>query len=126
MYVWLDALINYLSAIGYPDEKYKKYWPASIHVVGKDIIRFHAVYWPAFLLAADIEPPKRIFAHGWWTNEGKKISKSIGNVIDPNQIVKEYGLDTLRFFLLIEVPFGNDGDFSKKSLERRINNDLAN
>ena len=126
MYVWLDALINYLSAIGYPDEKYKKFWPATVHVVGKDIIRFHAVYWPAFLLAADIKPPKRIFAHGWWTNEGKKISKSLGNVIDPNEIVKEYGLDTLRFFLLKEVPFGNDGDFSKKSLERRINNDLAN
>ena len=126
MYVWLDALINYLSAIGYPDKKYKKFWPADVHIVGKDIIRFHAIYWPAFLLAAEIEPPKRIFAHGWWTNEGKKISKSLGNVIDPNTIIKEYGLDTLRFFLLKEVPFGNDGDFSKKSLERRINNDLAN
>ena len=126
MYVWLDALINYLSAIGYPNKKYKDYWPANLHIVGKDILRFHAVYWPAFLLAADIEPPKRIFAHGWWTNEGKKISKSIGNVINPNEIIKEYGLDTLRFFLLKEVPFGNDGDFSKKSLETRINNDLAN
>ena len=126
MYVWLDALINYLSAIGYPDKKYKKFWPADVHIVGKDIIRFHAIYWPAFLLAAGIEPPKRIFAHGWWTNEGKKISKSLGNVIDPNEIIKEYGLDTLRFFLLREVPFGNDGDFSKNSLQRRINNDLAN
>ena len=126
MYVWLDALINYLSAIGFPDKKYKKFWPANLHIIGKDIIRFHAVYWPAFLLAADIEPPKRIFAHGWWTNEGKKISKSLGNVIDPDAIIKEYGLDTLRFFLLREVPFGNDGDFSKKALERRINNDLAN
>ena len=126
MYVWLDALINYLSAIGFPDKKYKKFWPANLHIIGKDIIRFHAVYWPAFLLAADIEPPKRIFAHGWWTNEGKKISKSLGNVIDPDEIIKEYGLDTLRFFLLREVPFGNDGDFSKKSLKRRINNDLAN
>ena len=126
MYVWLDALINYLSAIGYPDKKYKKFWPADVHIVGKDIIRFHAIYWPAFLLAAEIEPPKRIFAHGWWTNEGKKISKSLGNIIDPNEIIKEYGLDTLRFFLLREVPFGNDGDFSKKSLQRRINNDLAN
>ena len=126
MYVWLDALINYLSAIGFPDKKYKKFWPANLHIIGKDIIRFHAVYWLAFLLAADIEPPKRIFAHGWWTNEGKKISKSLGNVIDPNAIIKEYGLDTLRFFLLREVPFGNDGDFSKKALERRINNDLAN
>ena len=126
MYVWLDALINYLSAIGYPDKKYKKFWPANVHIIGKDIIRFHAVYWPAFLLAADIEPPKRIFAHGWWTNEGKKISKSLGNVIDPNEIIKTYGIDTLRFFLLREVPFGNDGDFSKKSLQRRMNNDLAN
>ena len=126
MYVWLDALINYLSAIGYPDKKYKKFWPADLHVVGKDIIRFHAIYWPAFLLAAKLEPPKRIFAHGWWTNEGKKISKSLGNVIDPNEIIKEFGLDTLRFFLLKEVPFGNDGDFSKNSLQRRINNDLAN
>ena len=126
MYVWLDALINYLSAIGYPDKKYKKFWPANVHIIGKDIIRFHAVYWPAFLLAADIEPPKRIFAHGWWTNEGKKISKSLGNVIDPNEIIKAYGIDTLRFFLLREVPFGNDGDFSKKSLQRRMNNDLAN
>ena len=126
MYVWLDALINYLSAIGYPDKKYKKFWPANVHIIGKDIIRFHAVYWPAFLLAADIEPPKRIFAHGWWTNEGKKISKSLGNVIDPNEIIKVYGIDALRFFLLREVPFGNDGDFSKKSLQRRMNNDLAN
>jgi len=126
MYVWLDALINYLSAIGYPDKKYKKFWPANVHIIGKDIIRFHAVYWPAFLLAADIELPKRIFAHGWWTNEGKKISKSLGNVIDPNEIIKTYGIDTLRFFLLREVPFGNDGDFSKKSLQRRMNNDLAN
>ena len=126
MYVWLDALINYLSAIGYPDKKYKKFWPANVHVIGKDIIRFHAVYWPAFLLAADIEPPKRIFAHGWWTNEGKKISKSLGNVIDPNEIIKTYGIDALRFFLLREVPFGNDGDFSKKSLQRRMNDDLAN
>jgi len=126
MYVWLDALINYLSAIGYPDKKYKVFWPANLHIIGKDIIRFHAIYWPAFLLAADIEPPKRIFAHGWWTNEGKKISKSLGNVIDPDKIIKKYGLDSLRFFLLREVPFGNDGDFSKKSLQRRINNDLAN
>ena len=126
MYVWLDALINYLSAIGYPNEKYKKFWPADLHIVGKDIIRFHAVYWPAFLLAAGLDPPKRIFAHGWWTNEGKKISKSLGNVIDPNEVIKEYGLDTLRYFLLREVPFGNDGNFSKKYLEKRINNDLAN
>ena len=116
MYVWLDALINYLSAIGYPDDKYKKFWPADIHIVGKDILRFHAVYWPAFLLAANIALPKRIFAHGWWTNEGKKISKSLGNVINPKEVIEKYGLDTLRYFLLREIPFGNDGDFSIKSL----------
>ena len=126
MYVWLDALINYLSAIGYPDEKYKKFWPADIHIIGKDILRFHAIYWPAFLLAANIEPPKRIFAHGWWTNEGKKISKSLGNVINPDELIKQYGLDSIRYFLLREVPFGNDGDYSSKALKRRINSDLVN
>ena len=125
MYVWIDALINYLSALGYPDNKYKKFWPAT-HIVGKDILRFHAVYWPAILMAANIEPPKRIFAHGWWTNEGKKISKSLGNVINPNEIIDEYGLDHLRFFLLREVPFGNDGDFSVNALKKRINSDLVN
>ena len=126
IYVWLDALINYLSAIGYPDKKYKKFWPANVHIVGKDILRFHAIYWPAFLLAANIEPPKRIFAHGWWTNEGKKISKSLGNVINPDELVKKYGLDSIRYFLLREVPFGNDGDYSSNALKRRINNDLVN
>ena len=129
IYVWLDALTNYISALEYPDNKsqlWKKFWPADIHVVGKDILRFHAVYWPAFLMAAGIEPPKRIFAHGWWTNEGKKISKSLGNVINPKEVIEKYGLDTLRYFLLREIPFGNDGDFSIKSLTRRINNDLAN
>ena len=98
MYVWIDALCNYLTAIGYPDtnnNNYKKFWPAT-HIVGKDILRFHAVYWPAFLMAAGIEPPKRIFAHGWWTNEGQKISKSLGNVIDPYEIIDEYGLDQIR------------------------------
>ena len=128
MYVWIDALCNYLTAIGYPDTNnlnYKKYWPAT-HIVGKDILRFHAVYWPAFLMAAGIKPPKRIFAHGWWTNEGKKISKSLGNVIDPYEIINEYGLDQIRFFLFREVPFGNDGDFSKKAISNRINADLSN
>ena len=128
MYVWIDALCNYLTAIGYPDtnnNNYKKFWPAT-HIVGKDILRFHAVYWPAFLMAAGIEPPKRIFAHGWWTNEGQKISKSIGNVIDPYDIINEYGLDQIRFFLFREVPFGNDGDFSKKAIANRINADLSN
>jgi methionyl-tRNA synthetase len=129
MYVWLDALANYLTAVGYPDEKaekYKKFWPADVHMVGKDILRFHAVYWPAFLLAAGVKPPKRVFAHGWWTNEGQKISKSLGNVIDPYELIKTYGLDQTRYFLLREVPFGNDGDFSREAFVRRINSDLAN
>ena len=129
MYVWLDALTNYITAVGYPDtqsELYQRYWPADLHMVGKDILRFHAVYWPAFLMAADLEPPKRIFAHGWWTNEGQKISKSIGNVIDPYELIKTYGLDPMRYFLLREVPFGNDGDFSRSAMIRRINSELAN
>jgi methionyl-tRNA synthetase len=129
MYVWLDALTNYITAVDYPDtqsELYQRYWPADLHMVGKDILRFHAVYWPAFLMAADLEPPKRIFAHGWWTNEGKKISKSIGNVIDPYELIKTYGLDPMRYFLLREVPFGNDGDFSRSAMIRRINSELAN
>ena len=129
MYVWLDALTNYITALNFPDiksDKWLNYWPASIHMVGKDILRFHAVYWPAFLMAAGIEPPKRVFAHGWWTNEGEKISKSLGNIIDPESIVKKYGVDSVRYFLLREVPFGNDGDFSHTSMVSRINNDLAN
>jgi len=129
MYVWLDALTNYITAVGYPDTQsalYQRYWPADLHMVGKDILRFHAVYWPAFLMAADLAPPKRIFAHGWWTNEGQKISKSIGNVIDPYELIKAYGLDPMRYFLLREVPFGNDGDFSRSAMIRRINSELAN
>ena len=129
MYVWLDALTNYITATGFPDEEqnlYRKFWPASLHMVGKDILRFHAVYWPAFLLAADLEPPKRVYAHGWWTNEGQKISKSLGNVIDPLQLIETYGLDQVRYFLMREVPFGNDGDFSKGGMVNRINSDLAN
>ena len=129
MYVWIDALTNYMTAAGYPDmdsDRFKKFWPADIHMVGKDIVRFHAVYWPAFLMAADIELPKRVFAHGWWTNEGQKISKSVGNVIDPFQIVEEFGLDQVRYFLMREVPFGNDGDFNRQAMINRINSDLAN
>lgn len=129
MYVWLDALTNYITAVGYPDadsESFKKYWPADLHMVGKDILRFHAVYWPAFLMAAGIEPATRVFAHGWWTNEGQKISKSVGNVIDPLEEVEKYGLDQVRYFLLREVPFGNDGDFSREAMINRINSDLAN
>ena len=128
MYVWLDALTNYITAVGNPDTDCDlwKYWPANLHMVGKDILRFHAVYWPAFLMAAGIEPPKRVFAHGWWTNEGQKISKSVGNVIDPFELVEKYGLDPVRYFLLRQVPFGNDGDFSHKAMIHRLNGDLAN
>ncbi len=128
MYVWIDALANYLTAVGYPDEgteSYTKHWPANIHMVGKDILRFHAVYWPAFLMAADLPLPKRVFAHGWWTNEGQKISKSLGNVIDPFELIESYGLDPVRFFLMREVPFGNDGDFSRRSFVERCNANLA-
>lgn len=128
MYVWLDALVNYLSAIGYPDTNAPlwQYWPASLHLVGKEIIRFHAVYWPAFLLAAGLDLPKTIFSHGWWTVEGEKMSKSLGNFIDVRPLVEEFGLDQIRYFILREVPFGNDGDFSRRSLIGRINSDLAN
>ncbi|MCK6450052.1 MAG: methionine--tRNA ligase [Alphaproteobacteria bacterium] len=128
MYVWLDALTNYITAVGYPDESNPKwaYWPADLHMVGKDIVRFHAIYWPAFLMSAGIAPPKRVFAHGWWTNEGQKISKSLGNIIDPLKLIETYGLDQTRYFLLREVPFGNDGDFSHKAMVGRINAELAN
>ena len=129
MYVWLDALTNYVTAVGFPETEtgeYAHYWPADLHMVGKDILRFHAVYWPAFLMAADLEPPKRIYAHGWWTNEGQKISKSLGNVIDPYHLVEKYGLDQVRYFLLREVPFGNDGDFSHQAIVQRTNSELAN
>jgi len=129
MYVWLDALTNYITGVGYPETEtgeYAHYWPADLHMVGKDILRFHAVYWPAFLMAAGIEPPRRVFAHGWWTNEGEKISKSIGNVIDPFELIEKYGLDPVRFFLLREVTFGKDGDFSHGALIGRMNSELAN
>jgi len=129
MYVWIDALTNYISAVGYPDMNaadYRTFWPADVHMVGKDILRFHAVYWPAFLMAAEIAPPKRVFAHGWWTNEGAKISKSVGNIIDPHDLVARYGVDQVRYFLLREVPFGNDGDFSHRAMIGRKNGDLAN
>ncbi len=128
MYVWLDALTNYITECGYPDTKDPlwKYWPADLHMVGKDIIRFHCVFWPAFLMSAGLETPRRVFAHGWWTNEGQKISKSLGNTIDTVDLVTEFGLDPVRYFLLREVPFGNDGDFQKKALVGRLNGDLAN
>jgi methionyl-tRNA synthetase len=129
IYVWLDALTNYMTGLGFPDrdaQGYRTFWPADLHVVGKDILRFHAVFWPAFLLAAGLAPPRRIFAHGWWTVEGQKISKSLGNVIDPAQLIETYGLDQTRYFLLREVPFGNDGDFSHDAMIKRMNRDLAN
>lgn len=127
MYVWIDALTNYISALGYPkSEIFSKFWPASLHVVGKDILRFHAVYWPAMLMAAGLPLPKRLFAHGWWTNDGEKISKSLGNVIDPIELVEKYGVDQTRFFLMSEIGFGNDGDFSDDAFVRRVNSNLAN
>ena len=128
MYVWLDALTNYITAAGYPDTggAYARRWPADLHMVGKDILRFHAVYWPAFLMGAGLEPPKRVFAHGWWTVEGQKMSKSLGNAVDPLQLVATYGLDPVRYFLLREVPFGSDGDFSHKAMIGRMNSELAN
>ena len=129
MYVWLDALSSYPNSLGYIsdiDNPLSKYWKNTTHIVGKDILRHHAVYWPAFLMSAKLELPKRIFAHGWWTNEGNKISKSLGNAINPIDIVDQYGIDQIRYFLLREITFGNDGDFSIKSLKSRINSDLSN
>jgi len=128
IYVWLDALANYISALGYPNQNsnYGKFWPANLQVVGKDILRFHAVYWPAFLMAADIPLPKTIMAHGWWTNEGQKISKSLGNTIDPIELIDEFGIDQVRYFLMREVTFGADGNFSRNNLITRINSELSN
>lgn len=128
IYVWLDALVNYLSSAGYPKpgEKWETFWPHVRHMVGKDIIRFHAVIWPIVLMALGINPPVRVFAHGWWTVEGDKMSKSKGNVVDPFEMVSLYGVDAFRYFLLREVPFGNDADFSEAALVGRVNSDLAN
>jgi methionyl-tRNA synthetase len=129
MYVWVDALTNYITAVGFPDtdsEKFKKYWPADLHVIGKDIVRFHAVYWPAFLMSAGIDVPRRIFSHGFLFNRGEKMSKSVGNVIDPFALADAYGVDPLRYFLLREVPFGQDGNYSHEAIVARINADLAN
>ncbi|EAA26225.1 methionine--tRNA ligase [Rickettsia sibirica] len=128
IYVWLDALANYISALGYLDEQsnYNKFWPADLHVVGKDILRFHAVYWPAFLMAAEVPLPKTIMAHGWWTNEGQKISKSLGNTIDPIKLIDEFGVDQVRYFLMREVTFGADGNFARSNLITRINSELSN
>ena len=129
IYVWLDALTNYISALNYPnkeDQLFKKFWPASIHLIGKDILRFHAVYWPAFLMAAKIELPKRVYGHGWILSGEEKMSKSKGNILDPLEIIEDYGLDQLRYYLIKEVSFGNDGNISKDRLEDCINSDLAN
>ncbi|HZS63809.1 MAG TPA: methionine--tRNA ligase [Xanthobacteraceae bacterium] len=129
MYVWVDALTNYITGVGFPDtdsEKFKRYWPAALHVIGKDIVRFHAVYWPAFLMSAGLALPKRIFSHGFLFNRGEKMSKSVGNVIDPFALADAYGVDPLRYFLLREVPFGQDGNYSHEAIVNRINADLAN
>jgi methionyl-tRNA synthetase len=129
MYVWVDALTNYITAVGFPDTDsvmFKKYWPADLHVIGKDIVRFHAVYWPAFLMSAGVAVPRRIFSHGFLFNRGEKMSKSVGNVIDPFALADAYGVDPLRYFLLREVPFGQDGNYSHGAIVNRINADLAN
>ncbi len=129
IYVWLDALTNYLSALNFPnidDNLYKKFWPASVHVIGKDILRFHAIYWPAFLLAAKLDPPKRIFGHGWILSDDQKMSKSKGNILNPIEVLNKFGTDQLRYYLMKEVSHGSDGNISLKSLENCINSDLAN
>lgn len=127
MYVWLDALMNYITALGYgTDDTNMKFWPANVHLVGKDILRFHAIYWPAFLMSLELPLPTHIAAHGWWTRDGEKMSKSKGNVVDPKVVADAYGLDAFRYFMLREVPFGQDGDFSQKALIDRINSDLGN
>jgi len=129
IYVWLDALTNYLSALNYPDindDLYKNFWPASLHVIGKDILRFHAIYWPAFLLAAGIKPPVRVFSHGWILSGDEKMSKSKGNILNPLEVIEKYGIDELRYYLMKEVSHGSDGNISLKNLENCINSDLAN
>jgi len=129
MYVWVDALTNYLTGVGYPDtdsELFRRYWPADLHMIGKDIIRFHTVYWPAFLMSAGIELPRRVFAHGFLLNRGEKMSKSVGNIVDPVTLVDVFGVDQVRYFLLREVPFGQDGSYSEEAIVTRINTDLAN
>ncbi len=128
IYVWIDALLNYITALGYDDEaeRFNRYWPADVHLIGKEILWFHGAIWPAVLMALDVQLPKKIFAHGWWTIEGQKISKSLGNVIDPLRSTEQYGVDAYRYFVLREVPFGLDGNFSYAMLVNRINSDLGN
>jgi methionyl-tRNA synthetase len=128
IYVWFDALANYLTGVGFlkDNDLFERFWPCDAHLIGKDILRFHAVYWPSFLMSAGLELPKQVFAHGWWTVEGQKMSKSVGNVVNPVEVAQTFGVDEFRFFLFREVPFGLDGDFSKEAMVARINGDLAN
>ena len=128
MYVWVDALTNYITGVGFPDESDPnwRYWPADVHIIGKDIIRFHAVYWPAFLMSAGMPLPKRVYAHGFLFNRGEKMSKSVGNVVDPFNLADQYGVDQVRYFFLREVPFGQDGNYNHEAIVARINADLAN
>jgi methionyl-tRNA synthetase len=128
MYVWVDALTNYITGVGFPDESDPqwRYWPADVHIIGKDIIRFHAVYWPAFLMSAGVPVQKRVYAHGFLFNRGEKMSKSVGNVVDPFNLARQYGVDQVRYFFLREVPFGQDGNYNHEAIVTRINADLAN
>ncbi len=128
MYVWLDALSNYITALGYPEETelFKKFWPADLHLVGKDILRFHAVYWPAFLMSAGLPLPKTVYAHGWWLKDSGKMSKSVGNIVRPQYLLEQFGADALRYFLMREMVFGNDCNFSDEAFLSRLNSDLAN
>ena len=128
MYVWLDALTNYLTGVGYPDdtEAYRKFWPADLHIIGKDVVRFHAVYWPAFLMSAGIPLPKQVFGHGFLLHRGEKMSKSLGNVVDPHDLIRAFGVDQLRYFLLREVTFGQDGGYTSEAIVTKVNADLAN
>jgi methionyl-tRNA synthetase len=129
MYVWTDALVNYLTAIDFPDrdsQRFQQFWPAKLHLVGKDIIRFHCIIWPAMLMAVGLEPPQQVFAHGFFISGGQKMSKSIGNVVDPFELVRRYGADSFRFYVMSEFAFGQDGDFQEANLAQRHNSMLAN
>jgi len=125
VYVWFEALVNYISALGWPGAKFKKFWPADLHLVGKEINWFHSVIWPAMLFSAGLQLPKKVYAHGWWTVDGRKMSKSVGNVVDPVEVAEKYSTDILRYFLIREMPFGEDGDYTEKALIARINGELV-
>src|SRR5205085_96235 len=128
MYVWVDALTTYMTGVGFPDDRpqYDRYWPADVHLIGKDIVRFHAVYWPAFLMSAKLPLPKQVFGHGFLLSRGEKMSKSVGNVIDPMELARRFGVDAVRYFFLREVPFGQDGSYSAEAIVNRANAELAN